>query len=43
MTTTKEFGKEGIKVVYDINKDTFEIDDPNPNVKPTIKEDWIYQ
>ena len=43
MTTTKEFGKEGIKVTYDIAKNTYDIEDPNPEVKPTIKEDWIYQ
>ena len=43
MTTTKEFGKEGIKVIYDISKNTYDIEDPNPDVKPTIKEDWIYQ
>jgi hypothetical protein len=43
MTTTKEFGKEGVKVTYDISKGTYDIEDPNPEVKPTIKEDWIYQ
>lgn len=43
LTTTKEFGKEGIKVNYDITKDLYEIVDPDPTAKPVIKEDWLGQ
>lgn len=43
LTTTKEFGKEGIKVIYDVEKDSYSIDDPEPNVKPVIKDNWLSQ
>jgi hypothetical protein len=43
LTTTKEFGKEGIVVNYDIAKDSYSVEDPSPETKPTIKEDWIQQ
>lgn len=41
LTTTQEFGKEGIKVNYDITKDLYEIEDPDPTSKPVIKDDWL--
>ncbi len=41
LTTTKAFGKEGIKVSYDIAKDGFDIEDPTPDAKPNIKETWL--
>ncbi|MDZ4182899.1 MAG: hypothetical protein U1B83_08490 [Candidatus Cloacimonadaceae bacterium] len=40
-TTTKEFGKEGIAVNYNITADVYEISDPAPQDKPTIKDDWL--
>ncbi len=42
-TTTKEFGKEGIKVNYEIASDSYNIDDPDPKSKPIIKNDWLNQ
>ncbi|MBW6514670.1 MAG: hypothetical protein K0B87_07930 [Candidatus Syntrophosphaera sp.] len=43
MTTTKDFGKKGITVSYDITKDIYDINDPDPTAKPVIKEDWLNQ
>lgn len=40
-TTTKEFGKEGIKVNYDIQQAAYNIDDPKPDTKPFIKQEWL--
>lgn len=41
MTTTKEFGREGIVVTYDVEDDSYSIDDPDPTAKPTIKYTWV--
>ncbi|MFO8144446.1 MAG: hypothetical protein R6T89_01760 [Candidatus Syntrophosphaera sp.] len=41
LTTKEEFGKEGIKINYDINEDFFEIEDPEPQTKPVIKDEWL--
>ncbi len=43
LTTTKEFGKEGIKVIYDVATDSYSIEDPEPTVKPVIKDSWLNQ
>ncbi len=40
-TTTKEFGKEGIKVNYEIATDSYNVEDPDPKSKPNIKDDWL--
>ena len=40
-TSTKEFGKEGIKVNYNIPGKSFEIDDPNPDAKPNVLDSWL--
>ncbi len=37
----ESFGKEGIKVVYSMQNKTYEIDDPNPQTKPVIKDAWL--
>lgn len=43
LTTTKEFGKEGITVDYDLNTDSYTVTDPDPGVKPVIKDSWVNQ
>ncbi|MDP2172902.1 MAG: hypothetical protein Q8M98_07805 [Candidatus Cloacimonadaceae bacterium] len=40
-TTTKEFGKEGIAVNYNIAAAVYEVSDPNPQDKPTVHDDWL--
>lgn len=42
-TSTKAFGKEGIKVNYDLNSRSYTVDDPTPEKKPTVKDDWLPQ
>jgi len=41
MTTTKEFGREGIVVFYDVESDSYSIEDPDPTAKPAIKYTWL--
>ncbi len=41
MTTTEKFGREGIVVTYDVEADSYSIDDPDPTAKPTIKYSWV--
>ena len=43
LSTTKEFGKEGIRVSYDVANDSYSIDDPDPTTKPVIKDSWVSQ
>lgn len=40
-TSTKEFGKEGIKINFDIPSATYNVDDPQPTEKPIIKDQWL--
>lgn len=40
-TTTKEFGKDGIQVLYSIANMVYEVNDPKPKDKPTILDDWL--
>lgn len=40
-TTTKEFGKEGIKVNYNIGGKAFDISDPSPDTPPNILDTWL--
>lgn len=42
-TSTKAFGKENIKVNYDLNNRSYTVDDPAPEKKPTVKDDWLPQ
>jgi hypothetical protein len=40
-TTTKEFGKEGIQVLFSLNNQVYEVNDTKPKEKPTILDDWL--
>lgn len=39
--TTKEYGKEGIKVIYSIANAIYEVSDPTPAEKPTVLDEWL--
>ncbi len=41
LTTKEEFGKEGVNINYEINEDFFEIEDPDPQAKPVIQDEWL--
>ena len=40
-TTTEAYGKKDIKLSYSIEDKIFEIEDPKPADKPTIKDEWL--
>lgn len=40
-TTTKDFGKEGIKVNYNIGSKAYDISDPAPDTPPNILDTWL--
>ena len=42
-TSTKAFGKEGVKVNYNLSDRSYTVDDPAPEKKPTVKDDWLPQ
>ena len=42
-TSTKAFGKEGVKVNYSLSDRSYTVDDPTPEKKPTVKDDWLPQ
>lgn len=41
--TREEFGKAGIKVKYLLGDRSYEVDDPSPDRKPTIRDEWLPQ
>ncbi len=43
MTTTEQFGKEGVKISYDVEGDSYTVEDPNASSRPQIKESWFNQ
>lgn len=43
MTTTEKFGKEGVKISYDVAADSYTIEDPNATSRPVVKESWFNQ
>lgn len=40
-TSTAEFGKEGVQVKYSLTNSVYEVVDPTPKEKPTVKDDWL--
>jgi hypothetical protein len=40
-TTTQAYGREGIKINYSIPEAIYELDDPAPDQKPRIAQDWL--
>lgn len=43
LTTTEKFGKEGVKISYDVEGDSYSIEDPDAGSRPQIKESWFNQ
>ena len=41
--TQPAFGKAGIKVIYNLSDKSFTVEDPIPDKKPTIKDEWLPQ
>ncbi len=41
--TQPAFGKAGIKVIYNLSDKSFTVEDPTPDKKPTIKDEWLPQ
>ncbi|MCB5259431.1 MAG: hypothetical protein PHY41_03865 [Candidatus Cloacimonetes bacterium] len=42
-TTTENFGKAGIKVIYVLSESSYQVEDPAPERKPTILDEWLPQ
>lgn len=42
-TSKKAFGKEGIVISYSLNEKLYKIEDPTPERKPVIKDEWLPQ
>lgn len=42
-TSQAAYGKAGIKVNYNINDKSFTVEDPAPEKKPTVKDEWLPQ
>ncbi len=42
-TSQAGFGKAGIKVIYNLNDRSYSVDDPAPEKKPTVKDEWLPQ
>lgn len=42
-TSQAAFGKPGIKVVYNLNDRSYSVEDPAPDKKPTVKDEWLPQ
>ena len=41
--TKDEFGKAGIKVIYILAERSYKVEDPSPDRKPTIRDEWLPQ
>jgi hypothetical protein len=39
----KSIGKEGVKILYNIDKNSYDVQDPNPDAKPKIRQEWLSQ
>jgi len=42
-TTKAAFGKADIKVIYNMNDKSYTVEDPAPEKKPTVKDEWLPQ
>ncbi len=40
-TTTRDFGKQNVKIIYNIDKKEYSIEDPDPDTAPKIKYEWL--
>ncbi|PKN74044.1 MAG: hypothetical protein CVU50_00270 [Candidatus Cloacimonetes bacterium HGW-Cloacimonetes-3] len=42
-TSQPSFGKAGVKVNYNIGDKSYTVEDPAPEKKPTVKDEWLPQ
>jgi len=42
-TSQASFGKADIKVIYSIGDKSYSVEDPSPEKKPTVKDEWLPQ
>ena len=42
-TSTESFGKAGVKVIYILSEAAYQVEDPAPERKPTIRDEWLPQ
>jgi len=42
-TSQAGFGKAGVKVIYNMSDRSYSVDDPAPDKKPTVKDEWLPQ
>lgn len=41
--STESFGKAGVKVIYTLRDASYEVDDPTPERRPTVLDEWLPQ
>ncbi len=42
-TSTESFGKAGVKVIYTLAEHSYQVEDPAPDRRPTVKDEWLPQ
>ncbi len=42
-TSTESFGKADVKVIYSLNDASYQVEDPSPERRPTIRDEWLPQ
>jgi len=42
-TSLAAFGKADVKVIYSIRDKSYSVEDPSPEKKPTVKDEWLPQ
>lgn len=43
VTSTESFGKAGVKVIYVLSDRSYQVEDPSPERRPTIRDEWLPQ
>ncbi len=43
ITSREEFGKAGIEVIYTLSNRSYRVEDPSPERRPTIRDEWLPQ
>ena len=43
ITSKEAFGKAGIEVIYTLSNRSYRVEDPSPDRKPTIRDEWLPQ
>jgi hypothetical protein len=43
LTSTESFGKAGVKVIYVLADRSYQVEDPSPERRPTVRDEWLPQ